>query len=252
MKITVLGSGSAFSSLTRFNSAYFVEVGNLRLMIDCGSDALRALQKAKVDVFSIQDIFLTHMHADHCGGLPAVLTAMHVLGRTEPLNIHVPSTQLEFVKSWLANFFVYSERWSFRFKLFPLESGKKSFDGEIELEFILTSHLQRYEEAALKAGINPLSFSVIIREGKKSFFFSSDLESIHEAGSYIESSLAFVEAAHPALDEISKISREAGGRIFFTHIPQELENDGTWRKELKSKFGVENLNTVQDGQVFTI
>jgi len=252
MKIIVLGSGSAFSGLTRFNSAYFVEAGNFRFMIDCGSDALRALQKAKVDLFAIQDIFLTHLHADHCGGLPAVLTAMHVLGRTEPINIHAPSTQLDFVKSWLANFFIYNERWSFRFKLLPLDAGKKNHGENIELEFIPTNHLEKYEEAALKAGINPKSFSIIIRELQKSFFFSSDLESVHEADPYIDSSLGFIEAAHPSLDEISKISKEAGDKTFFTHIPQELENDGEWRKELESKFGVNNLNVVHDGQVFII
>jgi ribonuclease BN (tRNA processing enzyme) len=252
MKITVLGSGSAFSGLTRFNSAYLVEDEKACFMIDCGSDALRALQKSKVDMFSIQDIFLTHLHADHCGGLPAVLTAMHVLGRTMPINIHAPSTQLDFVKLWLDNFFIYNARWSFRFELLPLDVGKKSLPGNIELEFVRTKHLIKYEEPALRAGISPLSFSVIVREGKKSFFFSSDLGSIQEAGSYVGSSLAFIEAAHPALAEISKISREAGDKVFFTHIPQELENDGAWRNELKSEFGIKDLNIVHDGQSFTI
>ncbi len=252
MKITVLGSGSAFSGLTRFNSAYLIEAGKVQFMIDCGSDALRALQKARVDVSSIQDIFLTHMHADHCGGLPAVLTAMHVLGRTEPINIHVPSTQVDFVKSWLANFFIYNERWSFRFELLALDTGKRNLGGNIELDFIPTNHLEKYRESALRSGINPLSFLVIVREGNKSFFFSSDLESIREVDSYIGGSLAFIEAAHPSLEEISKVLRDGGDRVFFTHIPQELENGGVWREELKSKFGMKELNAVHDGQIFTI
>lgn len=252
MRITVLGSGSAFSDLARFNSAYLVEAGDSHFMIDCGSDALRAMQKAGIDMFSIQHIFVTHMHADHCGGIPAVLTAMHVLGRTEPMNIYMPSTQLEFAKSWLDNFFIYNERWSFKFRLLPLDVGKVSLTRNVELEAIATDHLERYKESALKSGINPLSFSVIVREGNKSFFFSGDLGSIQEVDSYVGCSLAFVEAAHPPLEEISRISREAGDKAFFTHIPQELENDGTWRKELEARFGVETLNAVHDGQVFTI
>ncbi|HUI29045.1 MAG TPA: ribonuclease Z [Candidatus Acidoferrales bacterium] len=252
MKITVLGSGSAFSDLTRFNSAYLVETGNLCFMIDCGSDALRALQKAGSDLFSIQDIFITHMHADHCGGIPAVLTAMHVLERKEPIRVHVPSGQLEFVKSWLANFFIYNERWSFRIDLVPLSPGEKKPYDDIELEFSPTNHLDRYMETALKAGINAMSFSVIVREGKKSFYFSSDIDSIEEIGSHADSTISFIEAAHPELEEIARISRKGHNNLFFTHIPQELETGGTWARELYSKFGTQKINIIHDGQIFTI
>ncbi len=90
VRIKVLGSGSAFSGLKRFNSCCFVEAGMNKFLIDCGSDALRAIQKARVDLLSIQKIFITHFHADHCGGVPAVLTAMHVLERKEPVEVYVP------------------------------------------------------------------------------------------------------------------------------------------------------------------
>lgn len=252
MKITVLGSGSAFSDLSRLNSAYLVESVNQCFMIDCGSDAVRALQKAEVDFFSIQHIFLTHMHADHCAGLPAVLTAMHVLDRREPVRVHVPATQLDFVKSWLANLFIYNERWSFKFDLLPLEAGKKNLGDNVELEFIPTNHLAKYIEPALKAGIDPLSFAVVVRERNKSFFFSSDIGSIGEIDSRIEGSLALIEAAHPELGEIAQISKKANDNIFFTHIPQELEPGGKWRKELREKFGVGRINAVHDGQIFDI
>lgn len=252
MKITVLGSGSAYSDLARFNSAYLVESGNLCFMIDCGSDAVRALQKARVDFYSIQHIFLTHMHADHCAGLPAVLTAMHVLDRREPVQVHVPSTQLEFVKSWLANLFIYNERWSFKFDLLPLQAGKKNLGDNVELEIIPTNHLEKYVESALKAGINPLSFAMVVRERNRSFFFSSDIGSIDEIVSRIDGSLSLIEAAHPELGEIAQLSKKANDNIFFTHIPQELETGGLWRKELSAKFGIGRINVVHDGQVFNI
>ena len=252
MKITVLGSGSAYSDLNRFNSAYLVEIAGLTLMIDCGSDALRALQKAGVNLFSIKDIFITHMHADHCGGLPAVLTAMHVQGRINPISIHIPSTQLEFVRSWFANLFIYNERWSFKMELLPLSAGRRKLAENIELEFVSTDHLEKYAESARKFGIDPLSFAVIIREEGKSFFFSSDFDSINEIDPYLNSSLAFVESAHPGLKDVAKISAEAGGRIFLTHVPQELESNGSWRKELNSKFGIKEINVVHDGQIFNL
>lgn len=252
MRITVLGSGSAFSDPSRFNSAYLVESGDRSFLIDCGSDALRALQKAKVDLFSIDDIFLTHLHADHSGGLPAVLTGMHVLDRKDSVRVHVPSTQFEFVKTWLANFFIYDRRMSFEIALLPIDAGTKKLNAHLEIEFISTKHLQKYADYTAEAAINPLSFSVIVREGNKSFFFSSDFSSVNEVRSYLECSLALVEATHPTIEEIAEISRRSHDRVFLTHIPKELEIGGEWRSELYLKFKVEELNVVHDGQVFKI
>ncbi|MGO9480710.1 MAG: MBL fold metallo-hydrolase [Candidatus Kryptoniota bacterium] len=252
MRIKVLGSGSAFSGLKRFNSCCFVEAGMNKFLIDCGSDALRAIQKARVDLLSIQKIFITHFHADHCGGVPAVLTAMHVLERKEPVEVYVPSTQLEFTRIWLANVFIFNERMSFKTSLLPIEGGGINLRGNIKLEFIRTSHLEKYLEFAEKAGINARSFSVIVREKNKKFFFSSYFRSTDEIMQHLDSSLALVEAAHPTLKEIADISMRKSNNVFFTHIPQELETGGAWRKELRTKFGVRKLNIVHDGQVLII
>lgn len=250
VKIMVLGSGSAFSGFKRFNSCYLIEAGTNKFLIDCGSDALRAIQKAGVDLTSIQKIFITHFHADHCGGLPAVLTAMHVLERKKPVEVYVPSTQLDFTRSWLANVFIYNERMSFEIKLLPIEEGTIDLPEDVKLEFIHTNHLAKYLLYAEKSGITARSFSMIVRERNKKFYFSSDIESVHEIMPHLNDAMALIEAAHPALEEIAHISKSKN--VFFTHIPQELEAGGTWRKELRSKFGTKKLNVVHDGQVLKI
>ena len=257
MRITVIGSGSAFSGLNRYNSCYFVEAGDNKFLIDCGSDALRAIQAAGlqdsvVNLFSIQEIFITHMHADHCGGIPAVLTAMHVLGRKDPIRIHIPTTQLAFAKTWLDNLFIYNDRMSFEVLLLPLDEGTTKLRGGVELEFVKTKHLGKYLESAEKAGVRPLSFSVAVVEGKKRFFFSSDVSSLDEVESGIGGSVSLIEAAHPKLEEIARLSKNDNPGLFFTHIPQELEAGGEWMAELTSKFGVRNLNMVRDGQVLIV
>ena len=252
MKITVLGSGSAFSSASRFNSCYFVEATENRFLIDCGSDALRALQKANADLFSIQEIFITHMHADHCGGLPAVLTAMHVLGRKEPVKVYVPFTQVEFTKVWFANLFIYNERTTFEISLLPLSAGKLRLRNNIEVELIQTNHLEKYLGYAREFGVMPVSFSLLVREGGRKFFFSGDLGSLYDAKAYISDSISLVEATHPSLNEIADFAKESGKNLFFTHIPQELESGGEWAEELRTRFGIEDLNMVNDGQVLNV
>ncbi len=252
MRVTVLGSGSAFSSPERHNSCYLVEAGDNRLLLDCGSDAMRALQSANIDLFSIQKIFITHMHADHCGGLPAVLTAMHVLERKSPIEVYVPFSQLDFVKIWLENFFIYNGRMSFAVSLLPLKAGELELPNAVRLEFHRTKHLEKYLETSRAAGIDPVSFSVTVREGDRKFFFSSDLDSPDEAKPHMNGSVSLIEATHATLDQIAELTRGGSDDLFFTHIPQELESNGEWTKRLNSEFGIRNLNTVRDGQVLTI
>ncbi len=252
MKITVLGSGSSFSASSRFNSCYLVEAGNEAFLIDCGSDALRAIQKSKVDLFSIKRIFITHMHADHCGGLPAVLTAMHVLDRKERVEVYVPFTQLEFVRVWLTNLFIFDERMSFGISLLPLLTGELVLEGNVRMEFFGTSHLDKYAEHLKPAGISPVSFSVAVHEGNGNFFFSSDISSAEEVEDHIRDSVSLIETTHPSLAEIASLAGRNGDRVYFTHIPQELENGGEWRERLRSEFGIKELNVVRDGQILTV
>ena len=251
MKIIVLGSGSAFSSTSRHNSCYYLEAGKEKFLIDCGSDAMRAIQDAKIDFFSVDRIFITHMHADHSAGLPAVLTAMHVLERKSPLTVYVPFSQVEFAESWLANMFIYNERMSFNISLLPLYPGVVEFEG-VELDFIKTRHLEKYSEYAEGLGIDPLSFSVIVREGAKRFFFSSDLASLEEVKDKMDEGVSFIEATHPALEEVAALSGGKNIGVYFTHIPMELEEGGEWRRELKARFGIEKLNSVSDGQIIVL
>jgi len=221
-------------------------------MIDCGSDALRAIQKYDVDLFSIQRVFITHMHADHCGGLPAVLTAMHVAERKESIEIYVPATQLDFTRTWLANIFIYNGRISFETALLGIDDGTINLRDNVKLKFIRTNHLDKYIEYAENIGIKVHSFSAIVHEGDKKFYFSSDVGSMNEVAQHLDGSLSLVEAAHPALEEIADIAKKTKDNIYFTHIPQELEPGGSWRKQLRSKFGVRKLKIVHDGQILKI
>ena len=65
MRLTVLGSGSAFSAVGA-NAAYCLDG---RLLIDCGAPVHSAAPAAGVDPAAIRTVLLTHFHFDHCGQL---------------------------------------------------------------------------------------------------------------------------------------------------------------------------------------
>lgn len=93
MKLTFLGTGSAFT-LNNYQSNILVEAPQGRMLIDCGSDARRSLAGRGVDATDLSDIYVSHLHADHIGGLEWVGLCTYFRGsRNDPslrprLHIH--------------------------------------------------------------------------------------------------------------------------------------------------------------------
>lgn len=71
MKLLFLGSGSAFTIGTNnfHSNMLLINEKNAKLMIDCGSDARFSLYKQGFDYKDITDVYISHLHADHAGGL---------------------------------------------------------------------------------------------------------------------------------------------------------------------------------------
>ncbi len=61
-----------------------------QLLVDCGEGTQRQLLKSDVGLIDLEDIFLTHFHADHFLGLPGMLKTFALRGRDVPLTLHGP------------------------------------------------------------------------------------------------------------------------------------------------------------------
>lgn len=68
-KITVLGCGNAFS-LRNGNACFLIEAGKGKILIDAGRLLPEMLAKQSIDIKSITDVYVSHAHDDHVGGLP--------------------------------------------------------------------------------------------------------------------------------------------------------------------------------------
>ena len=71
MKLTFLGSGSAFTIRdNNYQSNMLLENSKgHKLLIDCGSDIRFALAEKEVSHQEIKHVFISHLHGDHVGGL---------------------------------------------------------------------------------------------------------------------------------------------------------------------------------------
>ncbi|MCU0663249.1 MAG: MBL fold metallo-hydrolase [Myxococcota bacterium] len=68
LQVWFLGVGSAFAA-SMFQSNLIVVKGDSHLMIDLGSKASVALHEAGLTTLDIENLLVTHSHADHIGGM---------------------------------------------------------------------------------------------------------------------------------------------------------------------------------------
>jgi len=91
LTVRFVGSGDSFGSGGRFQTCIVVDGPRSRFAIDFGASSLIALSQQGVDHNSLDAILLTHLHGDHCGGVPFLLMdAMLGARRTRPLVIAGP------------------------------------------------------------------------------------------------------------------------------------------------------------------
>jgi ribonuclease BN (tRNA processing enzyme) len=72
LEITFVGSGSAFSKRFYQNNILIVK-GQDHLLVDCGTRTPEALTKLGLSVIAVRNYLITHLHADHIGGLEEVM-----------------------------------------------------------------------------------------------------------------------------------------------------------------------------------
>src|SRR2546423_3400107 len=91
MDLDVFFAGTAGSVPTarRGMPALLVRRGGHRLLFDCGEGTQRQLVRS-VGLPELDDVFLTHFHADHWLGLPGMLKTFDRRGRERPLTVYGP------------------------------------------------------------------------------------------------------------------------------------------------------------------
>lgn len=70
LKLTFLGSGSAFTiGPENYQSNVLLEIEQDTLIIDAGTDLKFSLRDQNLNYLHINNIYISHLHYDHCGGL---------------------------------------------------------------------------------------------------------------------------------------------------------------------------------------
>jgi ribonuclease BN (tRNA processing enzyme) len=228
MRFTVLGKSPAWQDSGGACSGYLVEQDDFRLLVDCGSGVFGKLRE-RLDPRRIDEVFLSHFHADHFLDLVPFSYALTLGPGRDPAapkpRLHVP----EGVRAKLARLV-----------------GAWGSDGLIESAF----ELREYETAGtlqlgpLRAGLHPVPHFALTHAlelhapGGGRLVYGADCrydEALIEAARGAEVLLAESTLAEPSEQPLSEqghmspaeagaLGREAGvGRLVLTHISDQLD-----------------------------
>jgi ribonuclease Z len=90
LDVVFLGTAGSAPTARRGLPATLIRRGGERLLIDCGEGTQRQLIQS-VGLVDLDEIFITHFHADHVLGLPGMLKTFGLQGRERSLAIYGPS-----------------------------------------------------------------------------------------------------------------------------------------------------------------
>lgn len=91
VEVIFVGTGDAFGSGGRRNSAILVRTGSQTLLLDCGPTTLLGLKDMGYDPREIDAVAISHFHGDHASGVPFLLIDyLYEDPRTTPLEILGP------------------------------------------------------------------------------------------------------------------------------------------------------------------
>jgi ribonuclease Z len=90
LDVVFLGTSGSMPTAQRAPTALLVRRGGERLLIDCGEGTQRQLLRSDVGLVDLEEVFVSHYHADHYLGLPGMLKTFALRGRELPLTVYGP------------------------------------------------------------------------------------------------------------------------------------------------------------------
>ncbi|HKH15187.1 MAG TPA: ribonuclease Z [Solirubrobacterales bacterium] len=89
LSVVFLGTGGSVPTARRATACLLARIGGDRILFDCGEGSQRQMHRS-TGLVQLDEIYLTHYHADHYLGLPGLLKTYDLHARGRPLRIIGP------------------------------------------------------------------------------------------------------------------------------------------------------------------
>ena len=89
LSVVFYGTGGSVPTARRATACVLIRAGGSRVLVDCGEGAQRQMMLS-TGLVQVDEILITHFHADHYLGLPGLLKTYDLQERQAPLRIAGP------------------------------------------------------------------------------------------------------------------------------------------------------------------
>lgn len=142
MELLFLGTSSGTPTRARNVSGLAILAGQGKgwYLLDCGEGTQHRVLRTPLSLQGLAGVFITHVHGDHCYGLPGLLASAGLQGRTLPLDIIAP----EGIETWLRATFELTHTWlPFELRFHATEAFMGSahwHDAEVAVSTVALAH----------------------------------------------------------------------------------------------------------------
>ncbi|MBK5011694.1 MBL fold metallo-hydrolase [Pseudomonas sp. S60] len=139
MDLLFLGTSAGVPTKARNVSATALleTTGRGWYLVDCGEGTQHRLLHTPLSAQDLAGIFITHVHGDHCLGLPGLLSSASMNGRRDPLNVVLPEALHPWLRLSLA---ATDSHLSFELRLLAVEGFEGWQNGTVKVTTVALSH----------------------------------------------------------------------------------------------------------------
>lgn len=251
VELVILGSASGKPEIDRSHSSIALRRGRDVWLLDAGEGVTSSMLRHNVDPEQVRSIYITHLHPDHCVGIPMLLQYIQMNGYQGTINIFMPSGALQTFQKFLDQMYLVVGVINPRYYLKPLDE-KHELAENISLTTHPTKHLQKWDTLGIE-DLETRAFSFRITAGEKSLFYSGDIDSVNDIlPALMPNDTVIIESAHIDPDVLLKELPAKGIQtLYLTHAATEMLPDLEKLQFRANKFGLE-ITIVEDGLTITL
>lgn len=223
LRLQMLGTGSAFAKQYYNNNGLLYD-DNYTLLIDCGITAPISLHKLGISLTDIDAILITHIHADHVGGLEEIAFRMKYEFGRKPILYIAEALKEPLWNNTLKGGMSQEDNPSLEdfFEVRTLTEGvAHSIAPNLHIELIQTPHIP-----------GKPSYSLYLNH---EIFYSADMTFMPELLKHLvydkncrkifhEVQLAGPGEVHTTLEELLTLPKDIQSMIYLMHYSDDMES----------------------------
>jgi len=218
-----------FCSIPNIATGILLKASNNHFVVDPGDGILRDLNNeiGTKNILNISNIFVTHGHHDHVGGVWALLTYMRVMHKQTPLSIYYPDGCIEIESIYNAFNKVYSKSIPYKIKLKVIKNYKTFQSKNVTIQPFPVIHKEYLHDGVTSRQISAIGFKFSFHS-KKICYGGDTAYCDALARKTKNSDLAILEAGydeetpdemHMTLKEAKALGKTAK-EYFLVHVPE--------------------------------